>query len=111
MLVIEKKSDDVTLVNFNEETKRLNIVVAEKIKNQLNAIIDDGCKKLVLDLGNIKFIDSTGFGALVTIYNHAKNRESEVVICNISAETMQLIKITKLDQVFEIKDSVEQALS
>lgn len=111
MIVIDKKTDALTLVNFKNNIQRLNIVLAEKFKTKMNAIIDAGCKKLVLDCSGIQFIDSSGFGALVNIYNHAKNRESAFILCNISKETMQLIKITKLDQVFDIRNHLDDALN
>lgn len=110
MVVVDKKSEDLTVVKFDETTKRLNIVVAEKFKTALNEIIDTGCKKLILDFSGIKFIDSSGFGSLVTVYNHGKNRETHMVLCSIAPETMQLIKITKLDQVFEIKENLHEAM-
>jgi len=109
MLQINRFSDQVTLIDFSDNVKKLNVVIADKIKSELNELIDNGCNNIIIDFSKIIFIDSSGFGALVTVYNHAKNVGSKLMLANIAAETMELVKITKLDQVFDIYNSVEEA--
>lgn len=109
MLEIRHINDQYAIANFTESTKKLNVLVADKVKSELNKCIDNGCNHLILDLSNILFIDSSGFGALVTVYNHAKNMNSKVFLTNISDETMELIQLTKLDQVFDIFATVSAA--
>lgn len=109
MLQTNRLSDQITLIDFSDNIKKLNVVIADKIKIQLNEIIDNGCNNLIIDFSKIIFVDSSGFGALVTVYNHAKNAGSKLMLANIAAETMELVKITKLDQVFDIYSSVEEA--
>lgn len=110
MIKINKENENYTLVSFDDETLRLNVVIADKFKNELNKIIDEGIKHLIIDFSGIKFIDSTGFGSMVTVYNHGKNRETEILLCNFSPETMELLKITKLDQVFNIYNNLDLAI-
>lgn len=92
------------------ENKKLNVLNAEEIKNSLTALLRDH-NRLILDLEKITFIDSTGFGTLITIFKRAQENEKIFKICNVSHEAMALIKITKLDKIFEIHDNLENCLS
>lgn len=109
MLDINKVSDQITVVNFNEGINKLNVIIADKLKQELNKLFDNGYRNVILDFSGIIFVDSSGFGALVTIFNHAKNAGSNLILSGVSKGTMELIKVTKLDQVFEIYDNVELA--
>jgi anti-sigma B factor antagonist len=111
MITIKQETEKVKVVGFPDTVKKLNVIIAEKTKLALNQIIDSGGKNLIIDFSNIEFIDSSGFGALVTVHNHAKNIGSKVMLCQISNETMELLTITKLDQVFHIYSSVDEALA
>ncbi len=110
MIELNRISDIVTIASFTENTRKLNVVIAGKVKEDLISLIENGCNNLIIDLSNIIFIDSSGFGALVTIFNHAKNRGSRVLLTNIADETMELVKVTKLDQVFDLYTSVDNAM-
>lgn len=111
MISIKQETDKIKVVGFSDDIKKLNVIIAEKTKQALNQIIDSGGENLIIDFTNIEFIDSSGFGALVTVHNHAKNVNANVMLCNISSETMELLKITKLDQVFHIYSSIDEAMA
>ncbi|MBI9069601.1 MAG: STAS domain-containing protein [Salinivirgaceae bacterium] len=110
MISLTKDSEKYVIATFSNEIEKLNIVISDKVKAKLTAVIDDNCRHLIIDLATIKYIDSSGFGSLVTIFNHAKNREVGLSLCNISNETMDLLSITKLDQVFDIKADLKTAI-
>jgi len=111
MLSINKNQNDYHIVSFTNEGQKLTAVIAESFKTKLYQLIDSDSKSIVLNLANLTFIDSSGFGAIVSIYNHAKNRQLEIKLCQITPMVMNLIKITKLDQVFEIYDTLDEALT
>lgn len=110
MLLIDKNYSDYNLVKFENPGQKLTAVISENFKNQVYQLIDLENKNIIIDLENITFIDSSGFGAIVAVYNHAKNSQLDIKLCNVASTVMSLIKITKLDQVFEIYDSVEDAM-
>ena len=110
MFTIDHYSEQILLVHFTDEQKRLTILNAEKLKSEINEQIDMGAQNIVIDFGKIAFIDSSGFGAMVTIFNHARNHHSRLIFCNLRPETQSLLKITKLDQVFEIYQDAKLAL-
>jgi len=55
---------------------------------------------LVIDLGGVTFMDSTGLGALVRIHNAAQAMDKSIVLTNIPERVQTLLHITKLDGVF-----------
>jgi anti-sigma B factor antagonist len=111
MLNYTHEREDVKVAMFTDDVKKLNIIIAEKVKQELNQALDNGLSHLILDLTGIAFIDSSGFGALVTVFNHAKNINAEFHLCGIAEETMELLKVTKLDQVFDIAGTSNDILS
>ncbi len=110
MIVINNEFEKATIASFRPDVKKLNILVSDTIKKELNNILDSGCRHLIVDFNNIFFIDSSGFGSLITVYNHAKNQNSYLYLVNINNELLSLFKITKLDQVLHIAQSTKQIL-
>lgn len=101
-----KQLDDIIILNF-ENVKRFNITLAEQVKSEINELITNGNSKIVFDLTGVSFIDSSGFGAMVSVYNFAKENNAFFKICCISKEAMELVVVTKLDKVFEIYNTVD----
>lgn len=56
--------------------------------------------RIILDLGNVTFIDSTGLGALLGIWTAAQRRSCDMEVVNLGSRVEELFAITKLDQVF-----------
>jgi len=102
------QENNTPVVAFNG-VFRLNSQVSLSIKDELL----DLCKHnsvVILDLTGIKFIDSAGFGMLISILKKAKEYKSRLILCEISAEVADLIEIMQLQNAFEIIPSVEDAL-
>jgi anti-sigma B factor antagonist len=68
-------------------------------------LADTGVQRLLVDLGAVTFMDSTGLGALVAIRNAAKKQGKEIVLGNVPERIRQLLVITGLDGVFPIKSA------
>lgn len=111
MITIDKDHNNYAVVSFTSAVKKLNILIADKIKNLLQEVIDEGKPNLVLNLQNISYIDSSGFGAIVSLFNYAKNRDVKFILCEVSEKNMALVKITKLTDVLTIYDNLDQAIA
>lgn len=59
--------------------------------------------KFELDFSGCRFLDSTGLGALVSVYKKCKENGGEMELHNLSSDILRIIKITRLDHVFTIK--------
>lgn len=109
LFYIEKK-DDVIIVRFKENVKKFNALITEEAKKQLNALYDTPNTKLILSLKGIKYIDSSGFGVLLSLMKTANNKYGFFKICDISDEVMELFKLLQLHNIFDIQDSMENCL-
>jgi len=108
-MITSTVKNNILIASLSQNNK-LNVLNAEEIKNSLTLLLRDH-NRLILDLKNVIFIDSTGFGALITIFKRAQENEKIFKICHVSPPAMELIKITKLDKVFDIYDELEDCLA
>jgi anti-sigma B factor antagonist len=99
----------VEILSF-ENVSKLNILVAQSLKEEIAQYLNKPGKKIVLNLEGVEYVDSSGFGALLSILRNAKNNESTFKICNISEDVMELVKLLQLHNVFEIHNSVDECV-
>lgn len=88
---------------------RLTAATAPAFKDEVARLIDDGYDKLVIDLSEVSFVDSSGLGALVGLLKKVGNR-GEVVLCHPADSVMQMFRITRMDRVFKMLPDRAQAL-
>ena len=94
MLKHESKNG-VEILTFDNVSK-LNILIAQSLKEEVAQYLTKANTKLVLNLEGIEYVDSSGFGALLSILRNAKNNDSQFKICNISSDVMELVKLLQL---------------
>ncbi|MCD6201443.1 MAG: STAS domain-containing protein [Bacteroidales bacterium] len=109
LFTIEKK-DDIVIIHFKEDIKKFNALITEEAKKQLNALFDAPNTKLILSLKGIKYVDSSGFGVLLSLMKTANNKYGFLKICDVSDEVMELFKLLQLHNIFDIEDNVEDCL-
>lgn len=81
-------------------TGKINAAGASVLQTTVRKLIP-GNKRIVLDLTGVDYIDSSGLGALVSIYMAARNANCELELSNPKQRVRDLLKITKLASVFE----------
>ena len=101
--------NDVIVVRF-KDTKRLNSLITEPVKESLLDHFNKPNVKLAFDLQGITFIDSSGFGVFLSALKAASNNQGEFKICNVNGEVMELFKLLQLHHVFEIYDDLDACL-
>lgn len=104
-----ESKDGIEILSFDNVNK-LNILIAQSFKEEVGKYITRQNTKLVLDLSGIEYVDSSGFGALLSILRNAKNNDSQFKICNVSSDVMELVRLLQLHNVFEIHDTVEDCI-
>ena len=100
----------IEILSF-ENVSKLNILVAQSLKEEIAQYLNKPGKKIVLNLDGIEYVDSSGFGALLSILRNAKNNDSSFKVCNISEDVMELVKLLQLHNVFEIYNDVESCVN
>ena len=79
----------------------------EKLKN----LIAEGKKKIVLNMDNIKYIDSSGLGTLVAAHCSAKTRSASLRLCHLGSKFQEVLQITKLVTIFDVYDTEAAAVA
>ncbi len=83
---------------------------APGVKKQIQNCLEEGNKSLVLDMSNVPFIDSSGLGTLVGSMRVVAAKGGDLIIAGMIPEVRALFQLTRLDKVFEIYDTVDQAV-
>ena len=83
---------------------------AETLRAQICEMMRDR-KDFVLHLGKVAFIDSTGLGIIVRLLTSARRSRGDVKLCNLPRAIESLLNMTSLNQLFDIHDSEEGAIS
>lgn len=89
--------------------KRIDAYGSSDFKGQMVDRINSGRNLIVMDLSNVDFIDSSGLGAIVSILKTLGNNGT-LRICGMKDTIMGLFRLTRLDRVFHIHPTVEDAL-
>ena len=84
---------------------------ATEINEKFNQLIDEKKHKIVINLDNVEWMNSSGLGILIGAVSLFKNNDGQLRIINISDRIQNLLKITKLAGIFETSSSLEEAIS
>jgi anti-sigma B factor antagonist len=80
------------------------------LRDEVKKAIQDDHKRIVLNLGEINYIDSGGLGTLVALHTTAHNAGSTIKLANLTKRVGDLLQVTKLLTVFEVHGSEYDAL-
>ncbi|HVP64172.1 MAG TPA: STAS domain-containing protein [candidate division Zixibacteria bacterium] len=79
------------------------------LRDKVKVLISEGTKKIILNMRDVSYIDSGGLGTLVGLYSSARAAGADIKLANVASRVGQLLQVTKLLTVFDVKDSVEAA--
>jgi anti-sigma B factor antagonist len=88
---------------------RIDADLSIDFKEGMISYLQGGDRKMILDLARIEFIDSSGLGAVVSVLK-ALGRDGRMVVCNTSDPVMSMFQLTRMDKVFEIHPTLDDAL-
>lgn len=94
-----------------EGLKNLDANSAHRVKAEIKGLLDEEVVNAIIDLSSIQFIDSTGFGALISVLKTVKGRSGKLILAGVSSEVRDLMDLMQLLNVFELSNSVEDAIS
>jgi anti-sigma B factor antagonist len=82
-------------------------VLRETVKD----LLSKGHKKILVDLGEVNYVDSSGVGELISAYTSARNQGGELKLLHLTKKIQDLLQITKLYTVFDVKDDEAEAIA
>ena len=107
-LQIEDKGTAV-LMQVKEEW--LDAHNSGELKSQMLKLFEEGKSNLVVDLADVRFVDSSGLGALVSGFKNASSRNGSLKLAGLQMQVKSMFELTRLHRVFEIFTDPEDALA
>jgi len=108
MQIEERKVGDVVVLDLKGK-----ITLGEGdelLKDKINSLVNQGYKKLLLNLAAVPYIDSAGLGEIVRTYTTVSRQGGSLKLLNLTKRITDLLSITKLLTVFETFDSESDAI-
>ena len=108
MKVNNRQVDGVTVVDMSGRITlgEGSVVLRDTIRD----LVGKGQKKILLNLGDVTYIDSSGIGELVSAFTSVRREGGELKLLNLTKKVHDLLQITKLYTVFDIKDDEATAI-
>lgn len=76
----------------------------DQLRSAVRSLLDEGKKKIILNLAEVDYIDSSGVGELVGCFTTVRNAGGELKLLNLTQKVHDVLHVTKLYTVFDIKD-------
>ncbi len=109
MLVKIQEHDSAVLIEVREE--RLDAHNSGDLKAQMLSLFEDGRTNLIVDMQEVRFVDSSGLGALVSGFKNASARNGNLKLSSLQPQVKSMFELTRLHRVFEIFPTAEEALA
>lgn len=107
--ITERQAGDVTVLDLSGK-----ITIGEgsvQLREKVRQLLDSGNSKILLNLGDVSYVDSSGIGELVSSYTTVNKSGGQLKLLNLTKKIQDLLAITKLLTVFEISESESDALA
>lgn len=100
--------NDIVIIYVNEE--RLDAHNSGELKVEVQKFFEQGQKNMLIDLKDVRFIDSSGLGALVSGFKNAISHQGNLKLSTLQSQVRSMFELTRLHRVFEIFPSTAEAL-
>jgi anti-sigma B factor antagonist len=102
------KQGDITVLNVEGQ---LIVGNRQELKQKVLEELEDGERKFLIDFDRTGYIDSSGLGVLVSLSKKIREQGGELRLANLNDDLRTLFELTKLDTLFQISSSRDEALS
>ena len=102
------KEDDVTILDVEGQ---LIVGNRQELKQKVLDELEGGERRFLIDFDRTGYIDSSGLGVLVSLSKKIRENGGELRLANLNEDLRTLFELTKLDTLFQIADSRDEALS
>jgi anti-sigma B factor antagonist len=109
LTIKERQAGDVTILDLSGK-----ITIGEgsvQLREAVRKLLDEGKKKVLLNLGDVSYVDSSGIGELVSSFTTTNTQGGRLKLLSLTKKIHDLLQITKLLTVFETYDSEADAVA
>ena len=108
---LETQLKEIDGTKVLDVTGEIDVYTAPQFRDAVNTVINSGQKHLVVDMTNVTYMDSSGFGALLSATRRLRPQGGTVNLVKVSSAIDRILTITRLNTVFTTYGSVEDALA
>ena len=104
-----RKVESVSIVDINGK-----LTIGEPVlllRETLRTLVNGGDNRIILNLAEVSYIDSSGLGELVSSYTTIRNKSGDVKLLKLTSKTKDLLQMTKLLTVFDVYDDESKAIA
>ncbi|HEY9828722.1 MAG TPA: STAS domain-containing protein [Stenomitos sp.] len=103
-----EQSGKYTIIFVREE--RLDAHNSDELKAEINKQFENGRKDILVDLKDVRFIDSSGLGVLVSGFKNASAKQGTLKLSGLQTQVKSMFELTRLHRVFDIYPTIDEAL-
>lgn len=108
MKLMVQQQEEILVVKLPVD--HLDTANSSEFKQAINDQVDAG-KQIILDLSNIRFVDSSGLGAFLSSLRRINNNGGHLMMCNLTTAVKALFELVRMNKVFDIYESLEIAVN
>ena len=105
----ERHVGDVVVLDLSGQLT-LTADGSERLKDKINSLLQQGLRDIVVNLGEVTYIDSGGLGQLVASFTRVTRQDGSLKLLNLGKQSKSLLSMTKLLMVFDTYDNEEAAV-
>lgn len=107
--ITERQAGDITVLDMNGKVTLGEGSVA--LRTTVRRLLGEGKKNILLNLGQVGYVDSSGIGELVSSFTAVNKEGGKLKLLNLTQKIQDLLAITKLLTVFDVYDSEDEAIN
>lgn len=106
-------SDKTAIITFNDRSLNFYVTdsLKEALKDTINSKIEEGFEHFILNLDNVKIIDSCGVGLIIVANNVTASRNAKLYLCNIKPFIIKIFEIMRISKHLAVFESEDEALA
>ena len=108
MNIAERQVGSITVLALSG---KITLEDSGQLKDKVTSILEQGQKRIVLDLGGVNYIDSSGLGEMVSCHTTASRQNASIKLANLGTRSKDLLVMTKLIMVFDVHDNEAAAIA
>ena len=109
MQIKERIEDHVAVLTFKGDL--LGEPDTSKIRDKMRSLVGDDVKHVIIDLGGVNYMNSSGIGTLIAALTTMRNGGGDLRLANVGGKVQNLFVVTQLVKVFDTYESVDRALA
>lgn len=110
MSIKSSSIDDGKVVILEPKGSLIGGSETDELKNTINSLLEQGKVRLIVDLADVSYLNSSAIGALTVAHTSFSARGGKMILCNVNKNISNIFLVTKLSTIFLTEDKREDAI-